>query len=140
LHFNQFNAYNSSIIEKEKKMQERFIDNGDGTILDASTGLTWQKDTPDGYFSFEEAKKYAEAFDLSGKGWRIPTRMELLGIVDHEKTNPCISEVFGKTFLDWYWTSTLFSGRSSNAWSVDFSYGNSGNYDVTNDYRVRCVR
>jgi len=121
-------------------MKERFIDNGDGTILDTSTGLTWQKDTQDMSFTFKKAAEYARNLDLSGKGWRVPTRAELIGIVDDEKLNPCISKVFGKTFSEWYWTSTLFSGRSSSAWSVGFNYG-SGNYNVvTNFSRVRCVR
>jgi hypothetical protein len=121
-------------------MQERFIDNGDGTIFDTFTGLTWQKDTPDQLFNLAEANEYAENLDLSGKGWRVPTKTELFGIVDREKSNPCISDMFGKTFIDWYWTSTLFSGRSSYAWSVNFYNGYSSNYDVTSSNRVRCVR
>jgi hypothetical protein len=120
--------------------QERFIDNGNGTILDTHTSLTWQKDTPDRLFNFVEAAEYAANLDISGKGWRIPTRMELLGIVDHEKTNPCISKVFGKTFSEWYWSSTLFSGRSSIAWSVNFNYGGSNYLVVAYSGRVRCVR
>jgi hypothetical protein len=121
-------------------MKERFIDNGDGTILDTHTSLTWQKDTPDRLFNFVEAAEYAANLDISGKGWRVPTKLELLGIVDREKVNPCISEVFGKTFLEWYWTSTLFQGGSSDAWVVSFYDGYSISIVVTNIFRIRCVR
>jgi hypothetical protein len=121
-------------------MQERFIDNKDGTILDALTGLTWQGNTPDLLFDFAEADKYANELNLAGNGWRIPTIVELIGIVDDEKLNPCISKVFGKTFSEWYWSSTLFQGGSSYAWGVVFNSGGSSFDGVTNSYRVRCVR
>jgi hypothetical protein len=121
-------------------MKERFIDNGDGTILDTSTGLTWQKDTQDMSFTFKKAAEYARNLDLSGKGWRVPTRAELIGIVDDEKLNPCISKVFGKTFSEWYWSSTLFQGGSSDAWFVDFFSGFSYGNGVAGSSRVRCVR
>jgi hypothetical protein len=121
-------------------MQERFIDNKDGTILDSVTGLTWQKDTPDLLFTFKQAAEYAKNLDLAGEGWRIPSKLELLGIADREKLDPCISEVFGKTFSEWYWTSTSFYGRSLVFWLVLFNYVTTNSGGVAVNGRVRCVR
>lgn len=101
--------------------------------------LEWQADVPEESFTWQKAKDYAESL---GKGWRLPTRAELLTLVDDTRRNPACS-VFRDCPSEWFWTSTPWAGSSSFAWYVSFYYGYAnyyGVYVVGNSYRVRCVR
>ncbi len=98
-----------------------FIDNGDGTISDLSTGLMWQK-TDDGTSrNWEESLTYAENLTLRDKSdWRLPNAKELQSIVDYTRSlqttnSPAINPVFetseikdanGNTNYPFFWTST----------------------------------
>ena len=96
----------------------------------------WQSDISPNKMTWQEAKDYAANL---GAGWRLPTRTELLTLVDDTKNNPACS-VFPDCPSDWLWTSTPWAGSSSYAWLVDFNNGNAGLIDVGNNIRVRCVR
>jgi hypothetical protein len=39
-----------------------------------------------------------------------------------------------------FWTSSTYAGSSGYAWLGDFNYGGAESADVSNSYRVRCVR
>jgi hypothetical protein len=119
---------------------ERFVDNMDGTILDKSTGLTWQKDTPDLLLTLEDAEEYAKTLELSGNGWRIPTRDELLNIVEHGKKDPCLNDLFGAVPIGYYLSSTLSSKPKMHAWCVSSYSGFHADFNATFIARVRCVR
>lgn len=63
--------------------QTNFVDQGDGTILDNSTGLVWQKSPGPGTYTWEESAAYAKRLKLGGKSdWRLPTMKELFSIAD----------------------------------------------------------
>lgn len=112
----------------------------DSTVLDTSTGLTWQRKVPPGRYSHAEAIAYAKALRLDYKRWRLPTRRELDSILDLSRCNPAIDEeAFPDTPPDWFWSSTLLAGGSS-AWYVNFGLGFVGDSVVTRANRVRCVR
>ena len=71
-------------------------------------------------------KVNAEAF-AGFTNWRVPTREELLSIVDTSvatcgKDMPCIDPIFGPTQASEYWSSTEVSPNV--AWIVIFSSGN----------------
>ena len=58
-------------------------DNGDGTVTDNVTGLTWQQVPPEDYYTFSEAEAYAADLSLGGyDDWRVPTLKELYSISD----------------------------------------------------------
>ncbi len=58
-----------------------YTDNGDGTIIDNVTGLTWMKDMGEKK-SFDDAFQYAENLELGGyKDWRVPTIKELYSLI-----------------------------------------------------------
>jgi len=58
-----------------------YIDNGNGTITDSSTGLTWQEHGTYGSYSREYANTYAEQLSTGGyTNWRLPNSEELWGI------------------------------------------------------------
>jgi hypothetical protein len=98
--------------------------------------LEWQADVPVKRLTWQEATDYAASL---GNGWRLPTRTELLTLVDDTRCDPACS-VFPDCPSEWFWTSTPWAGSSSYAWFVDFYYGNADSVDVGSNGRVRCVR
>ena len=99
--------------------------------------LEWRADVPDKRMTWQEAKDYAASL---GNGWRLPTRAELLTLVDDTRCDPACS-VFPDCPSEWFWTSTPWAGSSSLAWVVYFVNGYAYYDDVGYDgYRVRCVR
>ncbi len=116
------------------------IDAAAGTVLDSRTGLTWQRITDGGSYSWERAKSYCHGLALASGGWRLPSKEELELLVEIGK-RPTIDQVtFPDTPPKWFWTSTLLQG-SRLAWYVNFFYGGAsyGN-ELGYIYRVRCVR
>jgi len=113
-----------------------------GTVIDHSTGLMWSKATTAKGKTWAEAKAAAEAVRLGGfTDWRLPTRAELLTLVDDTRSNPAIDTSRFDCESDWYWTSTpLASSPSDCAWGVSFGDGNAGYSHQLNDGRVRAVR
>ena len=50
-----------------------FTDNGDGTVTDNVTGLTWEQTPDSGNYSWDEAQAYCESLSLAGSDdWRMP--------------------------------------------------------------------
>jgi len=98
-----------------------FIDNGDGTVTDDSTGLMWQQDGS-AIKTWQEALLYCEKLNLGGHNdWRLPNRNELQTIVQYILNSPPINKIFfPKTQPSAYWTSTTHVGYPDKAWSIDF--------------------
>ncbi|MBL7205034.1 MAG: DUF1566 domain-containing protein [Desulfobacteraceae bacterium] len=93
-----------------RSVSNQFIDNGDGTVTDSSTGLMWQKDTArDGQsnydlMSWEEAFDYCESLSLGGHSdWRLPNIKEVSSLMDYSLHDPAIDTA--------YFPNTVFSGR-----------------------------
>jgi len=101
--------------------QNKFIDNHDGTVTDAATGLMWQKADSGSGMDWKTALKYAETLRLAGRSdWRVPTAKELQSIVDYTRSpqtthSAAIDPVFQATKIknpegrdNWayYWSST----------------------------------
>ncbi|MBF0467853.1 MAG: DUF1566 domain-containing protein [Desulfamplus sp.] len=119
-----------------------FIDNGDGTVTDSTTGLVWQKKTGT-KTDWESAISYCENLETGGyTDWRLPTVKELRTIVDYSRHYPVIDpDYFPDTSPGFYWTSTTYSYNSSLAWGIHFDYGHGKrNKKGYNNYYVRAVR
>lgn len=111
-----------------------FVDNGDGTISDLSTGLMWMMDDNGEGVEWEDALAYSEDLDFAGyDDWRLPDVKELQSIVDYSGTYPAIDdELFNCSELEenenyYFWTSTsaYFSNSEPDyyyAWYVAFGY------------------
>ena len=115
---------------------DRFKVSSDGQeVLDASTRLTWRR-CPEGMqwagqtcagkaakFSFAAARKATTA--AGAGGWRIPSREELLGLVDKTaKKKPRIdATAFPKTPSTLFWATRAGSADDLNAWLVSFANG-----------------
>jgi hypothetical protein len=128
----------------------RFVVNSGGwTVTDTITGLVWQRDGSGTRehcgnvttCTWDRAQAYCDALVLiSASDWRLPTRMELLTIVDFTLTSPSIDPTaFPDTAAERFWTSSPYAGSPGDKWSVNFYGGNSFNYGVDNYFRVRCV-
>ena len=113
-----------------------------GTVIDRATGLMWSKATIAKGKTWAEAKAAAEAVRLGGyTDWRLPTRAELLTLVDDTRSNPAIDTSRFDCESDWYWTSTpLASSPSGCAWYVSFNLGGAYCNRQDGDGRVRAVR
>ena len=56
--------------------------------------------------------------------WRVPTRQELLSIVDNSVFKPAIdSRFFPNTTPAYYWSSSPYADQSGLAWQIYFLYG-----------------
>ena len=118
------------------------VDNYNGMVFDKETNLIWQRHISEDRLTLAEAKLYAARLRLGGfSDWRVPTRPELESIVDLARHHPSIdTEVFPDTPNDWFWSVSPYAYDSSYAWVVDFLDGSSSYNDVSDNYRVRCVR
>jgi len=84
-------------------MNERFTDNGDGTITDHYTGLMWQEaySYPEtgSYINWFGAEEYLARLNRDQLGghadWRLPTRLEIQSL--YEIARPFQSR--GKTYI-----------------------------------------
>src|SRR5262249_7856188 len=68
-----------------------------GVVIDQVTGLHWQRAVELGgdggtrTLSWTDAQTYCANLALAGGGWRVPTKIELLSIVDYTKNQPAIN-------------------------------------------------
>ncbi len=116
----------------------RFVDNGDGTVKDALTGLVWLK-TAGCLASTEWTTAMAEAQQLASGAcglsdgskageWRVPNVWEMESIVDESASAPALTA--GSPFVNvaggGYWTSTSIFGdpaSAPDAWAVELTSG-----------------
>lgn len=110
------------------------------TVLDNVTGLTWQQASSPVQLEWQEARDYCRDIDLDGGGFRLPTRIELVSLLDYTKgLDPAIDETVFQAWAelkDAYWTGTTLS--AGQRWIVSF---HSGTVLVTGGPAwVRCVR
>jgi len=68
---------------------ERFIDNGDGTVTDTLTSLMWASSDNMGDITWHNAKIYCENPPIAGykySDWRMPTIKELKTLYNKDRT------------------------------------------------------
>ncbi|MDQ7830795.1 MAG: DUF1566 domain-containing protein [Desulfovibrionaceae bacterium] len=125
--------------------ESRYVDNGDGTVTDKSTGLVWEKGGSASGMSWEAALAWCEDATTGGYAdWRPPNKRELEILVDTSRNYPAIDPAFTETGKV-YWSGTTydpvgFQGLHNSAWRVNFSDGQSRDYGKSVSYYARCVR
>ena len=126
-----------------------FGDNGDGTITDRATGLTWTKldsghlkagENQDGKLNWEQALRWAEDFEYAGySDWRLPNIKELQSLVDYTRSpdttqSAAIDPVFsvtpirdalGEVNYPFYWSSTTHKRMGGGEAAVYVAFGRS---------------
>jgi hypothetical protein len=139
--------------------QHDYVDNGDGTVTDLTTGLMWQQD-PGAKMTYAEAAAGADGFSLAGHDdWRLPTIKELYSLIDFTGTDPstCLSEQncaaipfidttafafsygdteVGERMIDSQWaTSTVYEGLTMGGnptmFGVNFADGRIKGYPIS---------
>jgi hypothetical protein len=131
-------------------LEHSYRDNGDGTVTDTVTGLTWEQVPSPSLMTWREALQYCHDLTLGGQpDWRLPNINELHTLVLYDRVWPTamIDPIFDATVPfseDWpawrYWSSSSFMWNTSKAWNVYFSNGQVMIDPKTTRYRVRAVR
>lgn len=142
---------------------QHFIDNGDGTITDNTTGLQWEKkglgsgclhcvaDTMSWWSAMgdwvSQVNGWSEDGSLGGglaghSDWRLPTTAELQTLLVEPApcvTHPCVDPVMGPTATT-YWTSVTWSSSSGVAFFVSSYNGALGLLDKSGARGMAGVR
>jgi Protein of unknown function (DUF1566) len=114
-----------------------------GVVLDLITGLQWQQAVDENSHTWDGASTYCSDLTLGGGGWRLPTRIELISLLDYTSPNPVIDmDAFPETPADYFWTSSAYAGDAMSAWNVNFKFsdGMADKSEMSKAHRVRCVR
>ena len=138
-------ALTATVFAMTVQAQTRFAVSSDGQeVQDSQTSLTWRRCAEgmnwDGKtcagkaskFSYAAAVKQASAVAAKGaQGWRLPTRAELLTLVDKTQKKPLIDRAaFPGTPNGLFWATRPEANDNLNAWIVNFGngrvYGNTG--------------
>jgi hypothetical protein len=111
-------------------------------VIDRLTGLMWQRRPSSTLMTWPKAQQACAELSLAGqRDWRLPSRIELVSLLDTRRTQPSIDvEAFPGTPSDWFWTSSRAADDPNSAWYVYFYFGYPRTDDVTNAFSVRCVR
>ncbi len=110
------------------------VDNGDGTVTDRATELTWAQTDSRRAMTWQEALTYAEDLELAGHDdWRLPNAKELQSIVDYsrapdaanpDQVGPAIDPVFQLSQSgSWHWTSTTHLENHTCGFAVYLCFG-----------------
>lgn len=72
-----------------------------GVVTDHVTGLEWQQTSDDTRRNWDEANSYCAVPPLDGGGWRMPSKHELLSLVDYSITqNLTINGLFSASLSE----------------------------------------
>jgi len=110
--------------------EPRFTDNGDGTVTDNLTDLTWLKnancfgsktwvEAVDAASSLAEGQCGLADGSLPGK-WRLANIKQLRSLIDHGNSNALLpsGNPFTKVQSAPYWSSTTNTGKVEQAWHI----------------------
>lgn len=115
----------------------RYVNVDDKTVKDTVTGLTWEKSSDHSTYH-DEAVRYCE--QLTGGSWRLPSRAELLSLVDPAVTDRevALDPKFDGT-AELYWTSTAYARETDTWWCL--AAGTGATYPCGSASKTfRCVR
>ncbi len=107
-----------------------FTDNGDGTVTDNVTGLTWEQTPQSGPSSWTEAQDYCETLTLGEQDdWRMPSLKEIFSISNFSAGWPYLDTTyFDLTVNDsiskdeQYWADNYYVGKTAEG-QYDAAFG-----------------
>lgn len=116
---------------------EPYIDNGDETVSDLSTGLMWQKISDFQLYKWQSAMDFCDGFNLAGyDDWRLPEVDELFDLYFPVTGFDGVFEGPVAT----YWASTEYSVIPRLRWAVSFDGGHRLTTFPKETFYARCVR
>ncbi len=124
-------------------IENDYKDNGDGTVTDNATGLTWQQSGSDEMIQYNKALSYTEELNQKRFGgysdWRLPTVEELISLLEKygQPNNLFIDTIFDKKQL-WCWSTDKRS--SGSGWGIIFNSGSVACFNLRGYLYVRAVR
>ena len=138
-------------------MDNRFVDNGDGTVSDQVTGLMWKQEDSfievKKFITYRQAKKFLDKLNemkFAGyEDWRYPSREEAHSLFYQDKSKKIFDKYEMELFIDPVFTEgcgwdTWTSNKRGNitAYTYSFASGTGGHKDVddTLNSSVRPVR
>lgn len=106
--------------------------NNDECVKDNVTGLLWEQKTTankDNTYTWDDTAQHINALNAANycgySDWRLPTREELMSIIDYGRYNPAINSIFTNISSDGYWStssSVRYQGYPQGyAWYVSFN-------------------
>jgi hypothetical protein len=120
-----------------------YVSNPDKTVTDQRTNLVWGLTVGAAQSaSFDQAIKYCDNYQ-SGVKWRLPSRIELVTLIDYTRTNPALDTAyFPQVPAGWYWTSSVVRPPTLpyRFWAVDFASGAVSNSPPDGARNVLCVK
>lgn len=138
------------------KNEGRFTSNENGTVIDATTGLIWQRclaglqgsDCSAGSptkLTKAKAKlklRLANEDKLNGHSdWRLPSLAELTSLLEEGCKSPSIDlDAFPGTPNSFVWTTSPNERHKHFSWYVHFNTGKSGHIWGDRTYTLRMVR
>lgn len=115
--------------------QNKFVNNGNATITDNATGLTWMQSDSGSGMTWESALAYCENSTVAGyHDWRLPNVKELQSIVDYSRSpattnSAAIDPLFNATAITdeagqpdypFYWSSTTHADASGGGTEANY--------------------
>ena len=131
-----------------------YTDNGDGTVSDSTTGLTWMRCTmgqtlagssctgTGTIFTWVQAIALTGTVSFAGRNdWRLPNIRELQTIVDRSVFSPAIDATAFPNTPRWnFWSASPYVYSSGSAWYVYFDDGYAAGELRSASYAARLVR
>lgn len=122
-------------------MNERFIDNTDGTVTDSLTGLMWVRSPDSVTRTWQQALDYVKSLRLCGYAdWRLPNINELERLVNAEQPNLATwlnTQGFSNVQSGFYWLSAY---DPHDAWFFYMWYGDVNSSNKSSNCYVWPVR
>ena len=117
-----------------------YQENGNQTVTDHNTGLTWISSGVGIQRTWQDALSYCDELVFAGQSdWRLPGKFELESIVDYGSSYPAINRIMSCQ-SSFYWSATPHATNLVYAWSVFCMDGADHWVHKSNAYYVRCVR
>lgn len=112
-------------------------------VVDSKKGLMWQdfEENNSTVLNQENALEYCKNSNFAGyNDWRLPSKDELLTIVDKNKKDTKINSSFKHSMPYAYWSSDSKLKYPDLSWRVNFNDGLAHWGAKRFDFFVRCVR
>ena len=111
-------------------------------VTDKTTGLVWQLGDDGNTYTYAQAGPHCASFKSAeaATGWRLPSVVELMTLIDSGVDLPSISPSFSGAQSTNYWTSTPTATANMLAWTVKFDYGEVIPLLTDTSLPVKCVR
>jgi hypothetical protein len=135
--------------------EQRFIDNGDGTITDSLTGLMWLKDgdclrtvwknavKTIGNLNKRSGKATCNGYTANYNDWRLPNVKELESLINYgsgDLDQWISSQGFVHMKASSYWSSTTKAYDAMQAWAVNWEKAKKISMEKKYKYTILPVR